>query len=450
MDSGTLGDSDKDLDSRLRVRWNENSKVYTRRVVKKAQKNCINYDSATTTATENPATAEVPFSTTAAAVENPTSAASISTPTVIAGCPTVTTTDHRKSCDNVVTEFSRTPGGEDVDSSPQRLQEQYPHQERKSLETLVSKVASQQQQGQPPHQEQVPLSILSEDASRQNQVQEGSVSQAAEPQSVKELSSLASGKKVDNLKELSPLGNANELPQKIGHGPESSKESSPQPSTNELPNCRENLMAQLPSGYELQNGREETLVPSTLPSGNEPRTVNSNGKPLVVTRIDDRIRFNLSEATPRDEIRELKKKLEGELEQVRMLFKQLEAKDASINSSIISSNNILTGSVGANLGGYIQPQPQYVRNDAVEKRVLLRLNSEVGSMGHLATRPMSLARVNSDVGATRYMKPRPYSRQLSVAVMENNSRVGEFVEKEKRTPKANQYYRNSEFLLGEG
>ncbi|KAL0328434.1 UNVERIFIED_CONTAM: Transcription factor GTE4 [Sesamum calycinum] len=32
--------------------------------------------------------------------------------------------------------------------------------------------------------------------------------------------------------------------------------------------------------------------------------------------------------------------------------------------------------------------------------------------------------------------------------MENNHRAGEFVEKEKRTPKANQYYRNSEFLLG--
>ncbi|XP_022877444.1 transcription factor GTE4-like isoform X3 [Olea europaea var. sylvestris] len=426
MESGALGDSDKDLDSRPRVRWNENSKVYTRRVAKKAQITSITCDSATTTGTKNPtasntsttedpAAAEVPFSTvTTAAAENPTRDASTSTPTAIADFPTATITDHRKSSDNVVTEFSKTPEVDDVDSSPQRQQEQYPHQERTSSKTLVPKVAdaSQQQQGQQPHQE---------DGSRQNQVRVGN--------------------KINNLKESSPLGSADEVPQKIGHGPESSRESSPQPSANELPNCRESSMAQLPRGYELQNGREETLVPSILPSGEEPVTVNGNRKPLVVTRIDDRIRFNLSEATPRDEIRELKKKLEGELEQVRMLFKQLEAKDANINSSIISSNNILTGSVGANLGGYIQPQPQYVRNDAVETRVLLRLNSE-------ATRPMGLARVNSDVGATRYMKPRPYSRQLSVAVMENNPGVGEYVEKEKRTPKANQYYRNSEFLLG--
>ncbi|KAL0282623.1 UNVERIFIED_CONTAM: Transcription factor GTE4 [Sesamum angustifolium] len=69
-------------------------------------------------------------------------------------------------------------------------------------------------------------------------------------------------------------------------------------------------------------------------------------------------------------------------------------------------------------------------------------------MGHQEARPMGLARVNSDMGAARNLGPRPYSRQLSVAVMENNRRAGEFVEKEKRTPKANQYYRNSEFLLG--
>ncbi|KAK7335455.1 hypothetical protein VNO80_27303 [Phaseolus coccineus] len=38
--------------------------------------------------------------------------------------------------------------------------------------------------------------------------------------------------------------------------------------------------------------------------------------------------------------------------------------------------------------------------------------------------------------------------QLSLSVLENSQGVGEIVEKEKRTPKANQFYRNSEFLLG--
>ncbi|CAA2953479.1 transcription factor GTE4-like [Olea europaea subsp. europaea] len=444
MESGTSGDLGSELDSKLRVRWNEKSKVYTRRINKKAQKTSINNDSATTTAAENPtasttsttenpaATAEVPFSTVAAttfSAENPSK--STASPAVIASSHSATTTDHSKSSDNVVKEFSETP-----------------YQGRTSSQTLVSKDADsfQQQQGQSPHQEHTPIPILSEDGLSQNRVQEGSFSKAAELQNPKEISSLLSGNKFYDLKESSPLGSANELLQRSGHGAESPRESSPHPSANKLPSGRKATMAQLPGGYELQNGGEANPLPSPLPSGNEPVTVNGNVKPLVITR-DDKVILNISEATPRNEIRELKKKLERELERVRMLFKQLEAKDANINSSIISSNNILTGSVDASLGGYIQPQPQYVRNEVAEKRALARVNSEAGSTGHLAARPMGLARVNSDVGATRYMEPRPYSRQLSVAV-ENNPSVAEFVEKEKRTPKANQYYRNSEFLLG--
>ncbi|XP_052726335.1 transcription factor GTE4 isoform X1 [Vigna angularis] len=59
-------------------------------------------------------------------------------------------------------------------------------------------------------------------------------------------------------------------------------------------------------------------------------------------------------------------------------------------------------------------------------------------------------RTHSEV-ASAVVPPREPSQplhQLSVSVLENSQGVGETVEKEKRTPKANQFYRNSEFLLG--
>ncbi|KAE8703297.1 Global transcription factor group E4 [Hibiscus syriacus] len=66
----------------------------------------------------------------------------------------------------------------------------------------------------------------------------------------------------------------------------------------------------------------------------------------------------------------------------------------------------------------------------------------------------SLARVNSDVGSVGLPSSRPF-HGLSVSLAEHdqcNSGVGgnvcEFVEKEKRTPKANQYHKKSEFVLG--
>ncbi|XP_068500005.1 transcription factor GTE4 isoform X1 [Phaseolus vulgaris] len=59
-------------------------------------------------------------------------------------------------------------------------------------------------------------------------------------------------------------------------------------------------------------------------------------------------------------------------------------------------------------------------------------------------------RAHSEV-ASAVVPPREHSQplhQLSLSVLENSQGVGEIVEKEKRTPKANQFYRNSEFLLG--
>lgn len=191
----------------------------------------------------------------------------------------------------------------------------------------------------------------------------------------------------------------------------------------------------LPNG-----GDEHQLIGEEVPHAIEnDRPVNDgaaavlvNGGPTpVVSRVEDRIRINLSESTSKDVIRGLKRKLVGELDLVRSLVRKLEAKElqfTAYNTSNTNSNASYVGGFGS-LGAYSQPH-------------LMRVHSDVGS----GVRPQ-LLRVNSEVGSIGRQESRPF-RHLTVSLMENNHRVGEFVEKEKRTPKANQYYRNSEFLLG--
>ncbi|CAL5403054.1 unnamed protein product [Camellia sinensis] len=153
----------------------------------------------------------------------------------------------------------------------------------------------------------------------------------------------------------------------------------------------------------------------TAPNGFEPPNGNGAVKPII-TKVENRVRIDLEAAREKNEIGTLKRKLVNELDQVRGLVKELEAKEVQLSGYSLA---VVGGGGG---GGY--SHSQYSGNDG---RVLARVNSEVGSVGHHDSRPF---------------------QQLSVSVMENNHGVGEFIEKEKRTPKANQYYRNSEFLLG--
>lgn len=188
-----------------------------------------------------------------------------------------------------------------------------------------------------------------------------------------------------------------------------------------------------------QNGREEQQRSADGVShlSASDRQVNDgagaalmNGKPLVA-RVEDRIRINLSESTSRDDIIGVKRKLEGELVQVRSLVRKLEAKElrsTAYNTSNTNNNPSYVGGVSS-LGAYNQPH-------------LMRVHSDLGSVAGRA----QLMRVNSEVGSVGRQESRPF-RHLTVSVG-NNHGIGEFVEKEKRTPKANQYYRNSEFLLG--
>lgn len=140
---------------------------------------------------------------------------------------------------------------------------------------------------------------------------------------------------------------------------------------------------------------------------------------LGTPRLENRIKINLATKS-KQETRELRRKLRTELDLVRSLAKKIEAKDA-------------VGSEGG------------VVDDSVAKRV----SSEVASVNE--SRPLQQPRHLQQSRSFQQVKPLTQSRplnQLSISVLENSQGVNDVVEKEKRTPKANQFYRNSEFLLG--
>ncbi|KAL4554164.1 hypothetical protein LXL04_037716 [Taraxacum kok-saghyz] len=169
-------------------------------------------------------------------------------------------------------------------------------------------------------------------------------------------------------------------------------------------------------------------------------TVNGVIKP-VVTLVDDRVKINLTAATSKNEIIELRENLLAELNRVRLATQKLEQKEAELTTTFSS---VLA--IPADVEAYSHSHSQYSGNDLIERRALLRVNSEMGTdfMDRRA-----LMRLNSDIGSAPTTDMRPF-RHLNVSVVDNNNShgVGEFIEKEKRTPKANQYYRNSDFLLG--
>ncbi|GMY08814.1 transcription factor GTE4 isoform X1 [Fagus crenata] len=134
------------------------------------------------------------------------------------------------------------------------------------------------------------------------------------------------------------------------------------------------------------------------------------GNGAVKVGSENRVKINLGSRS-KQEMREIRRKLENELDMVRSLVKRIEAKQGQI-------------------GGYSRSHMSAI--DAVDNGGggAKRVHSEVASVG---------------VGVPRELN-RPL-HQLSISVLENSQGVSEILEKEKRTPKANQFYRNSEFLL---
>ena len=134
----------------------------------------------------------------------------------------------------------------------------------------------------------------------------------------------------------------------------------------------------------------------------------------VVKMGENRVKINLGSRS-KQEMRDLRRKLEGELDMVRGLVKRIEAKQGQIGG--YSHSHMLVNDGVDNGGGGAK-----------------RVHSEVASVG-----------VGIGIGVPREVH-RPL-HQLNLSVLENSQGVSENVEKEKRTPKANQFYRNSEFLL---
>ncbi|KAL3509236.1 hypothetical protein ACH5RR_028637 [Cinchona calisaya] len=117
-------------------------------------------------------------------------------------------------------------------------------------------------------------------------------------------------------------------------------------------------------------------------------------------RQESRVTINLAMKSKR-EARELRRRLESELDEIRRLVKKIEGKEGKKASK---------AGRGVDNGGKLK-----------------RVHSEVGS-----------------VGTPRVSKP---LNQLNVSVVENSQGVSDNAEKEKRTPKANKFYKTTDFLL---
>ncbi|CAL0328929.1 unnamed protein product [Lupinus luteus] len=164
------------------------------------------------------------------------------------------------------------------------------------------------------------------------------------------------------------------------------------PSTQDLPSGNGDVEPQQDDSRHSSHSHHLDMITSTqvLPSGNG----------AVEPRMEDRIKINLTSKS-KQEMQELRWKLEGELNIVRSLVKRIEMKQGQVDRY-------------GNLNG--------------NGRGAIRAHSEVASAGvpRESTRPL---------------------HQLNLSTFESSHGVNESVEREKRMPKANQFYHNSEFLL---
>ncbi|MFQ6647637.1 hypothetical protein Gotur_021654 [Gossypium turneri] len=182
------------------------------------------------------------------------------------------------------------------------------------------------------------------------------------------------------------------------------------PNTNDYSNHPVEIPAQpLPlefgdSAHQQPGPRADTAVSDDCSSLNKQVDVAGALKPSS----ENQVKINLA-SRPKQEMAELRRKLVSELDLVRSLVKRIEAKEVQIR--VFSNASVpLNNAVGYGFNR-VQPEP-----------------SSVG----ISQEPVK--------------KSRPLN-QLNISALENSQGANENLEKEKRTPKANQFYHNSEFLL---
>ncbi|PPD84981.1 hypothetical protein GOBAR_DD18090 [Gossypium barbadense] len=182
------------------------------------------------------------------------------------------------------------------------------------------------------------------------------------------------------------------------------------PNTNDYSNHPVEIPAQpLPlefgdSAHQQPGPRADTAVSDDCSSLNKQVDVAGALKPSS----ENQVKINLASRS-KQEMVELRRKLVSELDLVRSLVKRIEAKEVQIR--VFSNASVpLNNAVGYGFNR-VQPEP-----------------SSVG----ISQEPVK--------------KSRPLN-QLNISALENSQGANENLEKEKRTPKANQFYHNSEFLL---
>ncbi|KAJ4781983.1 Transcription factor GTE4 [Rhynchospora pubera] len=171
---------------------------------------------------------------------------------------------------------------------------------------------------------------------------------------------------------------------------------------------------------------------SSLNRGSRPSGANGNSRSVTI---------NLSSQS-RQELRELRRKLSSELEQVRALSKRLDVA-AATTAAIVAAPPLAVPEAGYTLSQFsaTDPDTPVARQPSSKRGPDYMTNSALVVPVSAPTPP--------PVMTPTFPGPKsvPFRRQLSVSVSGTDNFPTESFEKEKRTPKANQLYRNSEFLL---
>ncbi|CAK8577093.1 unnamed protein product [Lathyrus sativus] len=196
-------------------------------------------------------------------------------------------------------------------------------------------------------------------------------------------------------------------PSNINIRREDDRSSSPIHSHREISDDLQSHQQAEPSNHNVQQEDDGPSSPiyghGAVPSTGYRHSENVTVEPSQ----EDRFKINLA-LKSKQEKQEIRWKLESELGVVRNLVKRIEVKQGHVG--VYGNSNAVLGGGISNGGG------------------AKRAHSEVASAGvsRQPTRPL---------------------HQLSFPMFHNSQGVSENVEKEKRMPKANQFYHNSEFLL---
>ncbi|XP_020229393.1 transcription factor GTE4 [Cajanus cajan] len=163
------------------------------------------------------------------------------------------------------------------------------------------------------------------------------------------------------------------------------------------------------------------------------------------------VRISLASRS-KQEKRELRRKLESELDRIRSLVNRIEEKQGLLGGGYGNSNMMLDHGVGNGVGAKrarSEATPAVVPREHAHTEAASAVVPRERARSEVVSAVVPRERARSEVAsAVVSREPTRPLHQLSVSVLENSQGVGEIVEKEKRTPKANQFYRNSEFLLG--